>query len=862
MLDQTLDREDIALGIILDDPVLCMEFLRSTKDGSEDKSLWEDFKYRHYQRDILTDKNPNVSITGGRSIGKCQVCGDRVYTTEGYKKISQLVDKVFRVWAWDEKTDTYIMRRATCSYDRKTTIYKLTTEHGDHISCSTNHPIWTDKGWKFASELEVGDYVTRTIKLPHVIDTPTYSNYEMRFLGYTLFHHWQGRIYQNLSRIRYDMRSNAIRADLEEIYKHLEIFPWKRPTYRERVARGGYYDRHPITILLNHMNMYWIRTRRFRAQDGLPDQFLRLQEDNLANFLGAIFAQYAQVTLQEVSLVVPSSILAKQIRDMLLRFGVETTIERTETSVNDSVNYTNAKLRTVEYKDVYNLIKNLPMMGYKIGTIKEPINIGISANYRYSRIVEKKKSFDKVYRLYVDKSHTYISNNMIVHNSYVLEDMILFDVLNNRTNLHKTPELLLATANQAQLTPILDRIIMRFQASPLLQGYVSGGLNRQKGVVDWKVEGRDIRMYARIVGSKSENNLIGLHLPRIRIDEGQVFSLPAYRQVQPVLNKWEKNIQTLMAGVPNGLTNSALYYADQRSSTFKRYRIPAPNNPFFTEADYNAAIKDYGGIESDLFQQLVLGKWGKGSEQVITQDDIAQHKQEFYNARYTSEDKARGISYKEKLQKPDLAMYDLLYTGIDTGFVDPTIIQIFGLRQGRWELVARYRLLRIEFPEQEQIINWLDDTYHFGKIAIDLGSGGNAPAIIQSLMSRAEYKSKQYDKRILGVMFNEHTVLGYDEKGIEIKGDIKTAAAKELVQFLQGKQIALSEVDSEGLSELERIARQRGISGNDKYFILSENGKGQARADHIFSSFLTFAWAIRDMTYIKNKRKKLGRTTG
>ena len=41
MLDQVLDREDLALALILQDPILCMEFLRTTKDGSEDKTLWK-----------------------------------------------------------------------------------------------------------------------------------------------------------------------------------------------------------------------------------------------------------------------------------------------------------------------------------------------------------------------------------------------------------------------------------------------------------------------------------------------------------------------------------------------------------------------------------------------------------------------------------------------------------------------------------------------------------------------------------------------------------------------------------------------------------------------------------------------------
>ena len=126
------------------------------------------------------------------------------------------------------------------------------------------------------------------------------------------------------------------------------------------------------------------------------------------------------------------------------------------------------------------------------------------------------------------------------------------------------------------------------------------------------------------------------------------------------------------------------------------------------------------------------------------------------------------------------------------------------------------------------------------------------------MCSRPEYKSYQYDKIIKGVTFNEGIVIGYNPAGLEIKQDTKGLAAQELVLQLQNKQIVLSEIDNEGISELERIAKQRGITGVERYFILSEKGSGASKNDHIFAAYLCFAMLTRDTSVLK-KKKKLGK---
>ena len=82
-IKEKLTDDELALIEVLEDPVWFAEFMRSTRDASGTKSSWpkKDFAYRWYQRDLMTDRNEYIVLTGGRAIGKCQPRNARLYTT-------------------------------------------------------------------------------------------------------------------------------------------------------------------------------------------------------------------------------------------------------------------------------------------------------------------------------------------------------------------------------------------------------------------------------------------------------------------------------------------------------------------------------------------------------------------------------------------------------------------------------------------------------------------------------------------------------------------------------------------------------------------------------------------------------------
>jgi hypothetical protein len=83
-----LDEGDLAVLEILDDPVLFGEFIRSAEDELKEGKGWH---FDNYQRKMLIDNNPYVSICTGRSTGKTVSLETKVLwyiVTNRYKKAS------------------------------------------------------------------------------------------------------------------------------------------------------------------------------------------------------------------------------------------------------------------------------------------------------------------------------------------------------------------------------------------------------------------------------------------------------------------------------------------------------------------------------------------------------------------------------------------------------------------------------------------------------------------------------------------------------------------------------------------------------------------------------------------------------
>lgn len=852
-LKPKLDDEDLTVLEVVEDPIWLGEFLRSTTDGEIDTTLHpaKKWKYRDYQRQFLSDSTEFILYTGGRAIGKCQPASARIYTDKGYQKISDLIQyPSFVVYSLTHDM-TLEQRRAMLTYDTRSPALTIVTESGHKVVATKKHPLLTPNGYTTVELLKTGDYIGVSTFLPHESTKNAYQWHELRILGYIF-------LLSRYSAENYIVpRYKKMGAELEIISDRFKL------SWNKRKSDGAYILRkpagpfkHQINTLMRELSLF----KAYRTNGGakrIPVEIKTERLDNIQVFLEAVLAQFATISTSEFSLNLISESLSEDFQELLLKFGIETII------VENGASWT---LKSRDYRAVYRLLTKFTLPGIAVANLRLPPETTDATEYmRFDRITKiflSHKSTD-TYALYVYETNNYISDNVFVHNSVVLEDKIIYDVINQEMQFPVTKESVLVTPNQAQLTPLLGKLITRFSSGRILKEFLKNRINRSEGTMRFPVWGREMIFNFRIAGSRGENNMVGLHIPRITGDEMQLFPLNAWTQLGPAYNQWEPQRQQLVAGVPNGLRNSVLYLIDQQTPKFKKYHIPSHMNPFYTLEDDNDNLRKYGGEQDDRYQQLVLGRHGQAAFQVIPRETINTETYAFYSYRYNSAQSNKGVTYEEKLERPLLPKgTQAVILAIDPGFVDPTIIQVFGRdAKGIWRTFVRYRLTRIDFNEQQHIIDWIATFYNAAVIAMDIGAGGNGASMMHNLMYGAEYAGKGYDKRIQGIQFSEQLIAGFDDAGEELKQDTKAYAANELAKTVQEGRLVFSELDHEGLSQLERVAKQKSTAGRDRYFVLSDRGAGPDEDDHIFASYICFVLAIRGIV-INPTIRKLGNPEG
>jgi hypothetical protein len=845
MLKQVISDDDLTLLEIWEDPIWLGEFLRSTGDGETKKDLQpqKEWNYRDYQRQVLSDKSEFILMTGGRAIGKCQPLYSRVYTTQGYKKISEL-QKLDSFGVYSLTTDLKVVqKRARVSYDRDSPVYKLITEDYKEIDATGLHPILTPSGYKILDLIEVGDYVAVATKLPHDSTQNLLSWDELRLLGYyylnTEFHT------TNYMQFRFKKILREVAAIAQRYGTRLEF----DEDGKARIRRLKNGNPHIFTLTMEDLG---IVNKKRNVRRRIPELLMNERLENIRVFFGAAFAQHFDISAEQFSFTFPYKPFLEDLQELLLRFGIETYID-------------GETLRSLDYRAVYRALHEFDIAGVKATNMRVPDNTeDVNESMKYVKVVAKLDlGYKATFAIYVYDTNNYISENVYVHNSVLLEDRAVYNMVNADIQFPVTREALVTTPNKAQMTPLISKLILRMTSGKILKDFLKNKVNKSDGTMRFPVWGRELIYHYRIAGSKGENNMVGLHIPDIIGDEMQLFGLDPWTQLQPAYNQWEERKQQFIAGVPNGLRNSVLYQVDTRSPKFKKYRIPSHMNPYYTREDDIQNIRNYGGEEDDRYQQMVLGRHGEAAFQIIPRDSIQVETYRFYKYIYDSTKKNHG-DFRNTLDTPPIPNNGLTtLLAIDPGFVDPTIINVMVRdNTGVWRTYVRYQLLRVDFKEQADIIDWIATAYSADRIAIDVGAGGNGASLIHNLTFGDSYRGKNYDKRLHAVQFAQQIVTGYDENGTEYKESNKSHSAAELAKIIQDGNLVFSEIDQEAISQLERVARQKSINGQDKYYVLTPKGVGVSKDDHIFAAYICFMDAIRYVVESPHKFKRLGRTIG
>lgn len=855
-LKKRISDEEVSVLEVLEDPIWFGEFLRSTADAAMNKEEWptSPFKYRWYQKDILSDKNEYIVVRGGRAIGKCSPGISRIYTHPfGYVDIKDYLKspdvlKNTVIYSLDED-DRIVHRPATITPNEIEHVYTVKTRSGYSFIGNKEHPIRTPKGYVEIQDLGIGNQVAIVTKLPHQSSNNVFSWEELRWMGYS-FGYSSFRFNRTLT-LRNKKQFMEMRriADYFNVIHRIEGNDFYFGTNRNRGTIS--YQKRLLKLL------DWnFATRAYITKWGIPSIPIILKAERLENlkiFLESFLSLHGNISKNGVNFTVYHEKVSQDFQELFLRFSialhVQTVRKESKTVGGKFV------IRVVD-EDLTRFFQTFSIPGVQVNRQKTALEDKPLFIYEEIESIVRSKEEIQTYAVYVPITNNYISDNFLVHNSLVLEDILLYDVVNSDISFFdSTKEQLLATPNSAQLQPLLNKFLTRLSNSMLTKGFIQH-ISKGHGTVDCRSGSSTYRLYARIAGKTGESNFIGLHLPRIIIDEAQIFPMTGFTQMQPSYNHWEKSTRQIYCGVPTGgREGNVLYYLDQNSIQFKKYRIPATENPFFTARANIEYLKKYGGEDSQDYVNLILGDHGFSVHNIIPSHTIVTEPYDFYNYRYDQE-KDKKEDYRDALDRRDLYRKKRIvqtFLALDTGFIDPTVGHIIAkYDDNTWRVLVRYTLTRVPFPKQAEIIEWLDAFYDFDLICIDYGAGGSGLTLSQILQT--DRFGKKFRDRIHGVYFNQ-AVEVEEIDGVKKKYNAKSLGGSELSRMIQDKELKFSEMDFEGISQLERVSYQTSVDGLMKFFVISEDGKGKSKSDHIFASYLVFTITLlTKKTDVKKKK--------
>jgi len=327
--------------------------------------------------------------------------------------------------------------------------YKITLEGGNELECSYDHPILTtsanlqymNKGNKYrdavfveAKDITIDDYV---FLLNQINLFGNINHKYARLLGLMVGDGYYGKIPQMSLCTDQKGIQNYIENNIKVKIKKQFIIPKNN----EKFIEYNIKDSQVVDIIRN--NGMLGQTREHKT---FPNDIHTYDKESLANFIGGYFDADGHVKYNEknkkitISLTSKYKSLVTEMKFQLSKFGIDSTIYKEVKKTGYLKQNTDSRNVYVLYinknKDVKTFIKNISFLSeYK----QERLNKPITANRQFNRrsVLLKGDSIEKtlkgliskrvkkvepiglkrVYNLTANKTHTYLANNIITHNT-------------------------------------------------------------------------------------------------------------------------------------------------------------------------------------------------------------------------------------------------------------------------------------------------------------------------------------------------------------------------------------------------------------------------------------------------------------
>jgi len=421
-----------------------------------------------------------VALTAPFKTGKCLIKGSLITMSDGAIKPIETIIKNKDFTVSKNEHDNFVFNKVLDVVKQGVKwVYQVKTRTGRETEVTIDHPFYSSKGWLPLSQLFVGNHIAVPRRYP-ILGTKRYPEYRLKILAYLIaegcFRSNGSYTFTNkCSRIQKDFK-NCIKMMGDKITQESEMTVRVICEEEGRGRVGGSNTRKWITSLGLHQKLSKEKT--------IPDFVFQLNNQMLSVFLSVLFTCDGSVFQVKNNIAVSYSSASKklvyQVQHLLLRFGIIGAIQKNifkgfyswELEFQDTINV-NRYLSEIGFlfekqERAENIIKNLNkkrcaksnIEAIPFEVIKEIIPYelrwksnavgqsfkkkGKISRSRLSQITvcypdnEKLQNlltddilWDEIveitcigeketYDLVIENNHNFISNDIIVHNSWFL----------------------------------------------------------------------------------------------------------------------------------------------------------------------------------------------------------------------------------------------------------------------------------------------------------------------------------------------------------------------------------------------------------------------------------------------------------
>ena len=262
-----------------------------------------------------------IAIAGSEKAGKCATANSMVALANGTRKrIVDILPGVDDILAVDLGSHRIIKTRANHLHENGLKrVYKLKTRTGRVTEKTGNHPFYTPTGWRDLDSLRVGDRIAVPRYLPIFDPISIYSNEELHVLAYLIADGGMTTSELVFSKQEPEIMQHFLSCvgALGCGYRYLDGGASAVAITNNANSRNK-HNANRIKALLCQNGLFGKRS----VDKHIPDSILASPDGEVALFLNTLFTCDGSVHAKGVDYSSGSRLLIGQVHDLLLRFGI------------------------------------------------------------------------------------------------------------------------------------------------------------------------------------------------------------------------------------------------------------------------------------------------------------------------------------------------------------------------------------------------------------------------------------------------------------------------------------------------------------------------------------------------------------